>query len=83
MYWPLPLNQKTPIYLYDAGDVWRFTLLWTLIFYGAVHVATCTYAVIIQWRNWKVIWIAPVLFTVIGGIEALIAGSITGGLYVF
>jgi len=33
-----------------------------------------------QWRNWKVIWVAPVLFTVVGGIEAVIAGNVVGGL---
>lgn len=34
----------------------------------------------IQWRNWKLIWIAPVLFIVVGGCEALISGAIVGGL---
>jgi hypothetical protein len=37
----------------------------------------------IQWRNWKLIWITPVVFGLVGGIEALIAGSVVGGVYVF
>ncbi|OJD36071.1 uncharacterized protein BKCO1_1300069 [Diplodia corticola] len=80
LYWPFPVRGHQAYYLYDPGDVWRFTLLWTLIFYGAVHIATSGYAIIVQWRNWKVIWIIPVIFCVIGGIEAVIAGSIVGGL---
>ncbi|KAB2578452.1 putative integral membrane protein [Lasiodiplodia theobromae] len=80
LYWPFPVRGHQAYYLYDPGDVWRFTLLWTLIFYGAVHVATSGYAIAVQWRNWKVIWIIPVIFCVIGGIEAVIAGSIVGGL---
>lgn len=82
LYWPFPVRGHQAYYLYDPGDVWRFTLLWTLIFYGAVHVATSGYAIAVQWRNWKVIWIIPVIFCVIGGIEAVIAGSIVGGLLV-
>jgi hypothetical protein len=33
-----------------------------------------------QWRNWKLIWIAPIVFGTIGAIEALIAGNVVGGL---
>ncbi|KAF4314017.1 hypothetical protein GTA08_BOTSDO00571 [Botryosphaeria dothidea] len=80
LYWPLPVRGHQAYYLYEPGDIWRFTLIWTLIFFGAVHVATSGYAVVVQWRNWKVIWIVPVIFCVIGGMEALIAGSIVGGL---
>ncbi|KAK8253442.1 hypothetical protein IWZ00DRAFT_567988 [Phyllosticta capitalensis] len=80
LYWPFPVRGHQAYYLYDAGDIWRFTLTWTLLFFGAVHLATSAYAVIVQWRNWEVIWIVPVIYCVIGGIEAVIAGSIVGGL---
>jgi len=33
-----------------------------------------------QYRSWKIIWIVPIIYTVIGGTEAVIAGNITGGL---
>jgi len=48
--------------------------------YAAIHIATSFYACVIQWRNWKVIWITPFLFLLVGGLEALIAGSVVGGL---
>lgn len=38
------------------------------------------YACAIQWRNWKMIWMVPVMYGVVGGIEAVIAGCVTGGL---
>lgn len=60
--------------------MWRFTLYWTLIVYAAIHIATSLYACVIQWRNWKVIWITPVVFLLFGGIEAVIAGCAVGGL---
>lgn len=43
-------------------------------------MAAAGYAMVMQWRSWKVIWIVPVIYTVIGGLEAFIAGSIVGGL---
>jgi paraquat-inducible protein B len=43
-------------------------------------MATSGYAVIVQWKSWKIIWIVPILYAVIGGIEAVIAGSVVGGL---
>jgi len=54
--------------------------VWTLVDFGAVHIATSGYAMAVQWKNWKVIWIAPIIYIIIGGIEAVIAGSIVGGL---
>jgi hypothetical protein len=34
----------------------------------------------VQWRSWKLMWVAPVLFLLVGGAEALISGVIVGGL---
>jgi cytochrome b561 len=67
-------------YLYDAESMWRFTLYWTLICVVGVHIAAASYACVTQYRNWKLIWIAPVMYTLVGGIEALIAGNVVGGL---
>ncbi|KAF2763257.1 hypothetical protein EJ05DRAFT_496087 [Pseudovirgaria hyperparasitica] len=80
LYWPIPVAGPQANFLYNIGDVWRFTLLWTLIFYAAVHAAVCFWAIAIQKRNYKVIWTVPIIYAVIGGVEALIAGSVTGGL---
>jgi len=83
LYWPFPVvngQSKNAQYLYYASDIWRFTVIWTLLFFGAVHLATSLTAVFVQWRNWKVIWLVPVIYTVIAGIEAVLAGSMAGGL---
>ncbi|KAJ9665774.1 hypothetical protein H2201_004082 [Coniosporium apollinis] len=80
LYWPFPVGGDQANYLYYAYDIWRFTLTWTLIFFGAVHLATSGYAVAMQWRSWKIIWIVPIIYAVVGGIEAVVAGSVVGGL---
>lgn len=80
LYWPFPITGDQASYLYNASDIWRFTLYWTLIPYAAMHLAASAYAVIIQWRNWKIIWITPFIFAAGGGAEAFIAGSCVGGL---
>ena len=80
LYWPVPVNGVQANYLYHSTDIWRFTVVWTLVFFGAVHLAASGYAMVIQPRNWKVIWIAPLVYAAIGGLEAFIAGSVVGGL---
>ncbi|OCK76534.1 hypothetical protein K432DRAFT_360214 [Lepidopterella palustris CBS 459.81] len=80
LYWPLPIHGPQTYYLYHPSDIWRFTLLWTLLFYAAVHLAVAGWACVIQWRNWKTVWVVPALFAVVGGIEGVIAGSVVGGL---
>lgn len=80
LYWPIPLKKSKPYYLYDPTDIWRFTVVWTLLFYGAVHLVVAGWTCVIQWRNWKVIWLVPVIYVVIGGLEAIVAGSVVGGL---
>ena len=78
----MPLGASTPYYLYHPSDIWRYTTIWTLLFFGAVHVVVAAWACIVQWRNWKLIWITPLVYAIIGGIEGIIAGSIVGGLSV-
>jgi len=80
LYWPLPVSASVPYYLYDPDDIWRFTLIWTALFFGAMHLVVSFWACIVQWRNWKIIWITPLIYAIIGGLEGLIAGSIVGGL---
>jgi hypothetical protein len=45
-----------------------------------VHLVAAGYACLVQYRNWKVIWVALIIFGIVGGIQAVIAGSIVGGL---
>ncbi|KAH7065925.1 hypothetical protein FB567DRAFT_599421 [Paraphoma chrysanthemicola] len=80
LYWPLPIGAARSYYLYDPGDIVRFTVYWTLLLVGGIHLIIALWACIIQWRNWKLIWLAPAIFVVIGGVEALVSGAIVGGL---
>lgn len=66
------------MYLYRTGDIWRFTLFWTLLVYGAFHLAASGYAMAMQWKNWKFVWAIPVAYVIVAGIEAVLAGSVVG-----
>jgi hypothetical protein len=109
LYWPIRAAPGVPHYLYYTTDIWRFTLYWTLLFYGAVHIFTSGWAVLMQLRSafarphshkkagagapvagssrpqgssikqtlgW--VWIVPLVYCVVGGIEAVLAGSVVG-----
>lgn len=82
LYNPLPNHSPQVYYLYYTRDIWRFTLYWTFIFYAASHLAVAGCAMILQCRNWRVFLAVPLVFIVIGGLEALVAGSIIGVMYV-
>lgn len=81
LYWPFPIGGTQTYYLYNAHDIFRFTLLWTIIAITGTHLVAACYAVMMQWRTSKVIWFVPIIYCLIGGIESVIAGSITGALY--
>lgn len=80
LYWPFPVGGAQTYYLYDAHSIWVFTLIWTVISVTGVHLVAAAYAMAMQWRNWKLIWIVPVVYGTIGAIEAVIAGNVVGGL---
>lgn len=69
-------------YLYYITDVWRFTLFWTLIVYGLFYLAASSYAYVLQGKNWKSMWVVSVAYLVVAGLEAVLAGSIVGLMYV-
>jgi hypothetical protein len=94
LYWPVGTDVK-PYYLYHATDVWRFTVIWTLLFFGALHIPTSAYAVAMLMRtmggNGKdrvkmrgYIMLActmlPVVYAVVSAAQAFLAGSVVGGL---
>lgn len=46
------------------------------------HLAASSYALLVQWRNWKVMLGVVPVYSVLAGVEALMAGSVVGLLYV-
>ena len=62
--------------------MWRFTLYWSFIFYVATHFSVATCALAMQGRSWRILCFVPLLYLFVGGLEAFLAGSIVGGLYV-
>ncbi|KAJ5218418.1 uncharacterized protein N7498_000517 [Penicillium cinerascens] len=78
LYNPVPWLHKEAYYLYYTKDIWRYTLFWTLIFYAATHLPVAGCTVLTHSRNWSVIWLVPLLYSFIAGLEGLIAGSIIG-----
>lgn len=72
--------------LYYVLDVWRFTLLWTLIIYACFHLAAVMIAMFTHgWKksSWRYLWAVPVIYLVIAGLEAVMAGSIVGLVSVY
>jgi len=78
LYWPFDAPSGAATYLYYSNDIWRFTLFWTIIIFEASHLAASGYAVAMQWKNWKLMWIVPVIYMIVGAVEALLAGSVVG-----
>lgn len=83
LYDPMPYDHKQAYYLYYTTDIWRFTLYWTLLFYGTFHLTVASCAVLTHCRNWSVIWLVPLVYVVVASLQALMAGSIVGLVYVF
>ncbi|KAL5335946.1 hypothetical protein BJX70DRAFT_373998 [Aspergillus crustosus] len=80
LYDPFPGRSNIAFYLYHTKDIWLFTLYWTLIFYLACYLAVAAWALLMQGRSWRFYFAVPVVYAVIGGFEALLAGSIVGGM---
>ena len=78
LYEIFPAGHAKAHYLYYIQDIWRFTVYWTLILYAITHLSVAVWAVAMQCRNWKICWIVPLIYAVIGSLEALITGSIIG-----
>jgi hypothetical protein len=78
LYWPINARSGESFYLYGLTDIWRFTLYWTFLSYAAIYLATSLYAVAMQPKNWRLVWIVPIVYAVMGAIEALMAGSLVG-----
>ncbi|KIH90590.1 integral membrane protein [Sporothrix brasiliensis 5110] len=83
LYWP-PQTPTAHGSLYYLYDIWRFTLLWTVILYAVFHAGAAVIALAMQLiysgrpEYWRYLWTIPVTYTVVAGIEALFAGSFVG-----
>ncbi|KAL2753390.1 hypothetical protein ACRALDRAFT_1082986 [Sodiomyces alcalophilus JCM 7366] len=67
--------------LYYLSDIWRFTVLWTIIFYAAVHLAAAAIAIAMQGgkkRSRMHLWVAPIIYVGVAMAQGLMAGSIVG-----
>ncbi|KAK4248422.1 protein-S-isoprenylcysteine O-methyltransferase [Corynascus novoguineensis] len=77
LFWP---PQSGSIILYELDEMWKFTLFWTLILYGLFHLGAVGVAVLMQggkrMSSWKYLWAVPVVYALIAGAEALIAGTL-------
>lgn len=83
LYNPRPGSDHQAYYLYYTSDIWRFTLFWTMILFGGTHLCVAICAAVMQCRSWKVICAVPVLYLVVGALEAVLSGSIVGLVYAF
>ncbi|KHN99673.1 Transmembrane protein 170 [Metarhizium album ARSEF 1941] len=67
--------------LYRISDAWKFTVLWTLITYIFFHLVAVSVAFFSHGFNkgsWRFLWAVPIIYLLIAGLEAVIAGSIVG-----
>lgn len=71
--------------LYHIGDIWRFTAVWTAIVYAVFHIGAVMVALMthgFKRRSWKLLWLAPIVYLSVAGVEAVLSGSIVGLMYV-
>lgn len=81
LYIPIIGVPQSQNYLYNLTDIWRFTLFWTLILYAGTHALVAGFAVAVQWRNYKRMWAVPLIYMLVSGFEALLAGSLVGLMF--
>ncbi|GAO13121.1 uncharacterized protein UV8b_03511 [Ustilaginoidea virens] len=67
--------------LYYISDVWKFTVMWTLLTYTFFHLGAVLVALFSHGLNkasWRFLWAVPITYLLTAGIEAVLAGSIVG-----
>ncbi len=73
LYWP-PQTAHITGSLYYLSDIWRFTLLWTLIFYAIFYLGAAAFALAVQLlfsgrpAYWRYLWMISVAYTVVSGV---------------
>jgi len=70
--------------IYSVYDSWRFTLNWTVILFVGFHLSAAAIALLMQAGKPRSIWTylvaVPIVYTIVAGVEAVVAGSIVGSL---
>ncbi|KAI1337924.1 hypothetical protein F5Y15DRAFT_138185 [Xylariaceae sp. FL0016] len=81
LHWPPKQPYKA---LYSIWDAWRYTLLWTLILYALFHLGATGITLFMQVGKrrtvWKYLFAVPVVYALVAGLEALVAGSVVGSV---
>ncbi|KAL7315926.1 hypothetical protein PS15m_005086 [Mucor circinelloides] len=89
LYWPFgpdfdPLNLVADIShsLYYLKDIWRFTMIWSLLFSLAIYLPAGIWAFIMLAKSrtlkWYVLVTIPFIFVLGGSIASFVIGSIMG-----
>lgn len=83
LYWPLGENQVLfdNSSLYYFVDIWRFTMIWSLIFSTGVHLLVCLYIIISKINSkFKATYIIVIfiVYTIYGALQGFVAGSLMG-----
>ncbi|OHW90856.1 integral membrane protein [Colletotrichum incanum] len=67
--------------LFHISDIWRFTVLWTTIIYAVVHLGAAAITIAMHTNkrgSLTYIWAVPLLYLIVSGVQALVAGSVVG-----
>lgn len=67
-----------------SPDIWYFTVIWTIIFYGIVWFSAGLWAYLMFFKahtfKWYILFLIPVLFVIVGSVTAFLSGSVVGKL---
>lgn len=79
LYWP-----PHTYVIYTVYESWRFTLIWTLLLFTGFHLSAAAIALLMQVGKprsiWKYLVAVPIVYAVVAGAEALVAGSVVGSV---
>ncbi|CAG8496129.1 5445_t:CDS:2 [Ambispora gerdemannii] len=76
LFWP-PFSQGGYALVLESPDVWRFTVIWTLIFYAVIYGAAGLWAWAVFYRSrWS--FMLPIIFVAVALLTGLVGGTIVG-----
>ncbi|ODV71336.1 May24p CYBJADRAFT_192096 [Cyberlindnera jadinii NRRL Y-1542] len=75
LYWPLHSEQYQVSYLYYLEDMWRFTVIWTVIFFSTFYGAAGVWAAFLHRKIANTVWIL-VVYLAVGSLQGFVSGTI-------